>query len=178
MISALIIPWFPTITLIFAVALQEAALPFYAWSILRPDLVLICLVYWRLYQPDRVGVGAAFLAGLAVDAVSGTPLGLNALSKSLLVLLVDHLARRLRGIDFLILLPVFLLLVVLDQAVQWGLMMLMQGPQVRWSLFFGRPLASVLLAPVTVTILVWLQQIWVGGGADAVDKENTPLIEA
>lgn len=44
-----------------------------------PVWTLMGLYYWALYRPDLMPVGAVFLVGLMLDALSGTPLGSNAL---------------------------------------------------------------------------------------------------
>jgi rod shape-determining protein MreD len=159
-ISSLLIPWVPAITVWFAIILQEVALPFGAWSVLRPDLVLIALFYWRLYHPDLCGPILAFLAGLLLDTLCGTPLGLNAFSKVVIVLLVGHFGMRLRAAEFYHLLPIIWLLVFLDQGIQLLFFSLLRGSAFYMPLFIGRPVATMLMMPVVVFLLIQIHKSW------------------
>ncbi|KAA2283935.1 rod shape-determining protein MreD [Arenimonas fontis] len=62
----------------------------------RPYLLALLLVYWQLELPERVGLGTAFLAGLAADLVSGTLLGEQAMRLVILAFLVQRFRARLR----------------------------------------------------------------------------------
>ena len=64
--------------------------------ILRPDWVLLALIYWSMALPHRVGVGTGWLLGLVVDALTGTLLGQHALAYSLVIFLTLKLHQRLR----------------------------------------------------------------------------------
>lgn len=160
MIISLLITWLPALTLFLAVAVQELALPFQAWSVFRPNLVLLGLFYWRLYRPDRCSTGTAFAAGLMVDLVSGGPLGLNPFSKVLIVLIVGHFGSRLRAADFSHLLPVLLLLALLEETLQMVLMAPLHSFHLRWPLLLGRPVATVLVAPLVISFLIHLHRSW------------------
>lgn len=65
-------------------------------SMARPFLLAMLLAYWLLEIPERVGLGTAFLAGLAADLVSGTLLGEQALRLVVLAFLVQRFRARLR----------------------------------------------------------------------------------
>ncbi|NGZ04734.1 MAG: rod shape-determining protein MreD [Magnetococcales bacterium] len=160
MMPSMLMPWLPALTIFVAAVVQEMALPMAAWAVFRPDLVLICLFYWRLYRADRCGPILALLSGLLVDVISGSPLGLNAVSNILLVLIISHFGRLIRSIDFVYLLFVLLLLVSLAEAIQWSLVMVKWGSAVRWSLLIGRPIATVLIAPMVIHLLVTIHQTW------------------
>lgn len=62
----------------------------------RPYLLAMLLCYWMLEAPDKVGLGVAFVAGLAADLVSGTLLGEQALRLVVLAFLVQRFRARLR----------------------------------------------------------------------------------
>lgn len=158
MIISLLVPWLPAMTLLMAAVIQELALPLQAWSVFRPDLVLVSLVYWRLYRPDRCPPEMAFAIGLVVDVISGTPLGLHALSNTLLAVLVSRSGNRLRGTDFVQLLPVLVLLTGLMELLQLGVMTLLQGTHVRWPLLLGRPVATGLTTPLVFSALIQVHQ--------------------
>ncbi|MBF0622572.1 MAG: rod shape-determining protein MreD [Magnetococcales bacterium] len=147
-------------TVFLALAVQEMALPWHAWSVLRPDLVLLCLFYWRLYRPDRCGPVLGFCAGLATDILSGVPLGLHAFTKTIIVMLIGYFGTRLRGADFLFLVPAMSVIVLLEEWVQLGWILMLQGSHVRWGIFVGQPVATALLMPLVVTGLILVHRAW------------------
>lgn len=63
---------------------------------LRPDWVLLVLIYWCMALPHRIGVGVAWLAGLFTDVLTGMLLGQHALAYSLVIFLTLKLHQRLR----------------------------------------------------------------------------------
>jgi len=69
-----------SITLAFVLAV----VPVPEWlRLLRPNILLLAMIYWLNRFPEGIGVGGAFILGLIYDAVIGSPLGLHALSFSL-----------------------------------------------------------------------------------------------
>ncbi|MEH3085541.1 MAG: rod shape-determining protein MreD [Xylophilus ampelinus] len=63
-----------------------------AWM---PDLLLVLLVFWSVHQPLRVGLGAAFAFGLAMDVHHGALLGHHALVYTAMSFGAISLHRRL-----------------------------------------------------------------------------------
>jgi rod shape-determining protein MreD len=63
-----------------------------AWS---PDLMALALVFWGVHQPQRVGIGAAFVFGLLMDVHQGSVLGQHALAYSVLNFFAITVHRRL-----------------------------------------------------------------------------------
>jgi rod shape-determining protein MreD len=63
-----------------------------AWM---PDLLAIVLVFWSVHQPLRIGVGAAFVFGLAMDLHQGALLGQHALAYTVLGFFAISMHRRL-----------------------------------------------------------------------------------
>lgn len=59
----------------------------------HPDLVLILMCYLAAADRRRSLTWAAFCAGLLQDVFSGYPLGINAFSKALVVLLIQSMHR-------------------------------------------------------------------------------------
>lgn len=60
-----------------------------------PDLLAVVLVFWGVHQPLRIGVGVAFLFGLAMDVHQGALLGQHALSYTALGFMAVSIHRRL-----------------------------------------------------------------------------------
>lgn len=120
-----------------------------------PDLLSIVLVFWGVHQPRRVGVGWAFIFGLAVDVHHGALLGQHALAYSVLSFGAIALHPRLPWFGLAVqavhVLPLFALAHLLSLVVRlsvggmwpgWGLVLAPVFEALLW------PLASViLLAP-------------------------------
>lgn len=85
-------------SLAFAVLLEQ--LPWSGWVLaLRPDFVLVGLLFWALYQPARIGFGLAFAFGLLADFQDGAVFGQYAIGYVIGVYLVQFLRLRLLQFD-------------------------------------------------------------------------------
>ena len=62
----------------------------------KPYWVAMVLIYWTLETQDMISLGLAFLIGLILDALSGSLMGLHALSLVVMVFLVQRFRSRLR----------------------------------------------------------------------------------
>lgn len=60
-----------------------------------PDFLALVLVFWAVHQPLRVGVGAAFMFGLAMDVHQASLLGQHALAYTALSFFAITIHRRL-----------------------------------------------------------------------------------
>ncbi len=60
-----------------------------------PDFLALTLVFWAVHQPLRVGVGAAFIFGLAMDVHQSSLLGQHALAYTALNFFAITIHRRL-----------------------------------------------------------------------------------
>lgn len=63
----------------------------------QPDWVALVLIYWCLWQPERVGPGVGWLSGLFLDALDYAALGKHMLAKTVLGFLSNKLSLRLRA---------------------------------------------------------------------------------
>lgn len=79
-------------------ALMLALLPWQGAALLvRPDFVLLLLLYWAVHQPLRIGMAAAWGLGLVMDVADGALLGQYALAYSVAVFLALALHRRIQA---------------------------------------------------------------------------------
>jgi rod shape-determining protein MreD len=78
---------FLTIVVAYGIYLLPWFQPF-----LRPNLPLIVLLHWCLYESRRVGHTNAFILGLLVDIADGSLFGLNALAYTVVL----HLTQLFR----------------------------------------------------------------------------------
>ncbi len=54
------------------------------------------MTYWALHRPGRIGVGAAWLAGLPLDVLKGSLLGQHALALAVMTFLTTRFHLRIR----------------------------------------------------------------------------------
>ena len=89
-------PWFIWGSLLAALALSMLQnMGLWGRAAWLPDLVAVTLVFWAIHQPQRVGVGTAFLLGLAMDVHQSALLGQHALTYSALGFLAIGIHRRI-----------------------------------------------------------------------------------
>ncbi len=62
---------------------------------LRPDFLLLTVLYWAIYRPADMGIGTAWWLGLLEDACDGAHLGQHALAYATCVYALGHFQRRL-----------------------------------------------------------------------------------
>jgi rod shape-determining protein MreD len=84
------------------VALALAVLPLPALlASLRPDFLVVVVLYWSIESPRAGGLSLAFFAGLALDVLNGVVLGQHALALTLISAWATHLRLRIRVFSML-----------------------------------------------------------------------------
>ena len=67
------------IALSFLIGIFLTIIPLPQWAIwLRPQFIFAILLFWVITSPSQCGVGTAFIVGLLMDLVTGTPIGEHA----------------------------------------------------------------------------------------------------
>jgi len=85
------------ILLSFFIAYLLAIVPFPEWAMnYRPEWVPMVLIYWAMALPYRVGIGSAWTAGLVLDVLEGSTLGVNALALVVVAYVALSLHLRMR----------------------------------------------------------------------------------
>jgi rod shape-determining protein MreD len=84
-----------TLSLTAAFLLQVAPLPA-VLALFRPPVLVLAVAWWSLVMPRLGGIGAGFIAGLALDVVRGAVLGQHALATALVAFVAvrQHLLVR------------------------------------------------------------------------------------
>jgi len=85
-------PLFIWLSLLLAMVINMLPLGRTPWM---PDLLAIVLVFWSVHQPLRVGIGAAFVFGIAMDVHQTSLLGQHALAYTALSYFAITIHRRL-----------------------------------------------------------------------------------
>ena len=83
------------LAMVLAVITLPASLPM-ELGYLRPDWVLLVLIYWVIALPHRIGIGTAWCLGLLMDVLLGSLFGQHALSFVLVAYVSVSLYQRLR----------------------------------------------------------------------------------
>jgi rod shape-determining protein MreD len=65
------------------------------WLAARPDFLLLVLLFWALHQPNSIGQGVAFLAGLLMDVSDSMLLGQHALAYVIAVFIAQVFRVRI-----------------------------------------------------------------------------------
>ena len=143
-------PFFVAITLLVALAVNLLPLGRHPGA---PDLLAVVLVFWSVHQPRRVGIGVAFLFGLAMDVNEGALLGQHALAYTLLSFAAIGMQRRLMWFTLpeqaLQVLPLFLAAHLVEMAVR-----LLAGGMFPGWLMLMAPLLEAVLWPVASLLLL------------------------
>ncbi len=88
-------PWLIGLTFVAAFTLTVTPLgESLIWF--RPYWVGMILIYWCIESPSQVGMGVAFVAGLALDLTTGTLAGQHALSLVIIAYIVGRFRLRMR----------------------------------------------------------------------------------
>ncbi|MRT32230.1 MULTISPECIES: rod shape-determining protein MreD [Herbaspirillum] len=133
-----------------------------------PDFVALALVFWNIHQPRKVGISVAFMMGLLMDVNEATLLGENALAYTLLSYFAIMIHRRVLWFPLRTQALHVLPLMLLAQAVQLVIQLLVTGKSPDW-FYFSESVVSALLWPVVSVLLLAPQR-------RAVDRdENRPI---
>lgn len=155
-------PWFIALTLALAFLLN--LLPWGRW-VAVPDFVALVLVFWNIHHPRRVGIGVAFLLGIAMDVHEAAVLGQHALAYTLLSYGAISLHRRVLwftvGTQALHMLPLFLVAQLVSLLVRIAV-----GDPFPGVLYFLESLSQALLWPIATALLLAPQR-------RAIDKDET-----
>ena len=118
-----------------------------------PDFVALVLVFWNIHQPRKVGISIAFLMGLLMDVNEATLLGENALAYTLLSYFAIMIHRRVAWFPLRTQAMHVLLLLLVAQAVQLVVQLLVTGKFPHW-FYFSESFVSALLWPVVSWLLL------------------------
>ena len=144
MTSKRYVAWLPAISFLIALSLEvmptsDGLAP---W---RPPWVALTVIYWSMHRPGRIGVGVAWLMGLALDVLQGAVLGQHALSLAVAAYLTIKLCQRLRVF------PIW------HQTVSVGILIAIYSYLNFWiDGITGNQIGGIArLTPIISTLLVW-----------------------
>ena len=143
--------WFVIFSLFAALLLNF--LPTAHWPGV-PDWVALVLCFWSIREPRRVGMGWAFLLGLAMDVADGAVLGQHCFAYVLLAYVAAAQSRRILWFPLAQqALQVFPMLLG-AQMIQL-LMRLLAGAEFPvWGYLIGPLIATIIWVPATFLLLL------------------------
>ena len=92
-------PWIIAFTFLVAMILAVVPMPeIFPVEIgyLRPEWVVLVLIYWVIALPQRVGIVIAWILGILLDVLLGSLLGQHAISLVVVAYIAVKLYQRLR----------------------------------------------------------------------------------
>jgi rod shape-determining protein MreD len=143
-------PLFIWATLFIALMLNMLPVGRTPWM---PDFLALVVVFWAVHQPLRVGVGAAFMFGLAMDVHQAALLGQHALAYTALTFFAIAIHRRLLWFTVpsqaLQVFPVF----AAAHAIEVAIRLITGGMFPGWSIVLA-PFLEAILWPVASVMLL------------------------
>ncbi|XOV87260.1 MAG: rod shape-determining protein MreD [Pseudomonadota bacterium] len=91
--------WVVATTFLVAMILSVINLPAYVPSevgYLRPEWVVLALIYWVIALPQRIGIAVAWFVGLMMDVLLGDLLGQHGIAYIIVAYIAQSLYQRLR----------------------------------------------------------------------------------
>jgi rod shape-determining protein MreD len=140
---------FILVSIIIGIILQIIPMP-PPIDLYRPDWLLLILVYWSMALPNRVSVGSAAIAGLILDILYGTALGVHSFALAIPIYLVSANYQRLRNYSMIQQAVMILVLCLLYHITVYWLQYWLTGIEFSW----------IFLRPAITSILLWPWLFW------------------
>ena len=143
--------WLLPVSLLLALLLGMVPLPGVLQP-LRPYWLALVLAYWVLEEPDTVGIGVAFLLGLAADLAFGGLLGEQALRLSILAFILERFRARMRFFPLSQQALTIGVLLVNDRVIGAVIHLVLGAVQLPWSYWWAPLVGMVLWAPLYLVL--------------------------
>ena len=144
-------PLFIVFTLLLALIINMLPLGRIVWL---PDMLMVLLAFWSLNQPQRIGLGIAFVLGLIMDVDRASLLGQHALAYTALSFFAITIHRRLLWFAVPSQAAQVLPLFFAAHAIELLIRLLAGGVFPGWSILLAPVLESVLWPVASVLLLL------------------------
>ena len=148
----------PFVVTMFLVILNAVPLPVPGYAVTTPVLALMAVYHWSVFRPDLMPAAAVFVIGLLHDALSGPPMGINALALLLVHGIMISQRRFFIGKSFLVLWWGFILVALGASLVTWTLTSLVFGAIVPPTPVVAQAVLTIILYPCLSWVLVRVQR--------------------
>ncbi len=140
-------PWLLPISVFIALLLGLLPLPALLQPV-RPYWLALVVAYWVIEDPDRVGLGFAFLMGLLADLAFGGLLGEQALRLTVMAFILQRFRSQLRFFPLSQQALAIGGLLVNDRVVSAAVHVALGEPQLPWSFWWAPLVGMALWAPI------------------------------
>ncbi|MHA1564512.1 MAG: rod shape-determining protein MreD [Alphaproteobacteria bacterium] len=154
----------PIVITLFLVLISVTPIPVPYSVAIAPSLPLMAVYYWVVLRPELMPRTAVFAIGLVHDALSGVPLGVNALVLLLTHAILSSQRRYLVGKSFWLFWLGFVILAPAAGALTWALMSILRGTLVAPDATLFNLLMTIAVFPLLAWILFHTQRALVGQG--------------
>jgi rod shape-determining protein MreD len=144
-------PWFIGASLLICLVLNMML--GLTQAIWLPDLLAVCIFFWGIHQPRRVGIGIAFCLGLWTDVQQSSLMGQHALSYVILSYCAFTLHRRLLWFPIKEQMIQIIPFLLLAEATGWVIRLTTGDDFPGWPLLLS-PILETLLWPAANFILL------------------------
>jgi rod shape-determining protein MreD len=110
------------------------------------------LAYWILEEPDKIGVGAAFVVGLIGDLVFGGLLGEQAMRLVILAFILDRFRPRMRFFPLSQQAVAIGGLLLNDRVISFVIHVVLGAVQLPWGYWVAPLLGMLLWAPLYMVL--------------------------
>lgn len=143
--------WVLPVSLLLALLLGLVPLPD-TLQPLRPYWLALVLAYWILEEPDKIGVGAAFVLGLVADLAFGGLLGEQAMRLVILAFILDRFRPRMRFFPLSQQAVAIAGLLLNDRVVSLVIHLVLGEVQLPWTYWVSPLLGMLLWAPLYLVL--------------------------
>ena len=143
--------WILPVSVVAALLLALLPLPVSVQG-LRPYWLALVVAFWVIEEPDRVGLGFAFLVGLVADLAFGTLLGEQALRLVIMAFILQRFRARLRFFPLSQQALAIGALLLNDRIVNAAIHLALGQPRLPWN-YWWAPLLGVALWPPLFLLL-------------------------
>ena len=143
--------WLLPVSIIAALLLGLLPLP-HAVQGLRPYWLALVVAFWIIEEPDRVGLGFAFLVGLVADLAFGTLLGEQALRLVIMAFILQRFRSQLRFFPLAQQALAIGGLLLNDRVVSAAIHLVLGEPQHPWGYWWAPLLGLLLWAPLHLVL--------------------------
>ncbi len=139
--------WLLPISVFIALLLGLLPLPALLQPV-RPYWLALVVAYWVIEDPDRVGLGFAFLMGLLADLAFGGLLGEQALRLTVMAFILQRFRSQLRFFPLSQQSLAIGGLLLNDRVVSAAVHVTLGEPQLPWSFWWAPLVGMALWAPI------------------------------
>ncbi|MGV8922473.1 MAG: rod shape-determining protein MreD [Thermomonas sp.] len=139
--------WVLPASLLLAMLLGLVPLPA-TMQPLRPYWLALVLAYWVLEEPERIGLGVAFVLGLVADLAFGGLIGEQAMRLVILAFILDRFRPRMRFFPLSQQALAIGGLLLNDRVVGFVIHLVLGAVQMPWTYWVAPLLGMLLWAPL------------------------------